>query len=138
VALTELNMNPSERELRWFGALLGVFGALVGALLRWRFDAPTAAGILWCLTAAVTAAYYLLPPLRWMLYRAWMTAAFPIGWLVSHAVLAIAYFLVFAATGAVMRLFGRDPLHRRFDPGAASYWVERRASGDPDRYFRLF
>jgi hypothetical protein len=38
-----------------------------------------------------------------------------------------------------MRIFGYDPMKRRFENGAASYWVERdpQASG-PKRYFRQF
>jgi hypothetical protein len=38
----------------------------------------------------------------------------------------------------VMRAVGRDPLARRFDRDAQTYWVERGEQRDPARYFRQF
>ena len=81
---------------------------------------------------------YAVPPLRRPLYLGWMYVAFPIGWVISHVVLAIVYYLVFTGTGLVMRLLGRDPLQRRFEPDAQTYWVEHRPGEDLARYFRQF
>ena len=39
----------------------------------------------------------------------------------------------------VMRLMGKDPLRRRFDPQAKSYWIERRPAGpEPQSMRRQF
>ena len=48
--------------------------------------------------------------------------------------LTLAFYLVFTPFGLVMRILGKDPLHRRFQPDAATYW-ETRDDGpfDPDR-----
>ena len=35
----------------------------------------------------------------------------------------------------VARAFGRDPLTRRFEPDADSYWIEEDPGGEPERYF---
>jgi hypothetical protein len=67
-----------------------------------------------------------------------MYAAFPIGWLVSHALLAIIYYLVITPIGLVMRGLGKDPIQKRFDPTRKSYWVKREATRDRSRYFRQF
>jgi len=139
MGVIEIDRNPSPRTLRFFGLLFAVFCGLVGALLRWRFDLGTAATVVWIAGAGVAALYYLVPPLRRPLYLGWIHAAFPIGWLLSHLLLALVYYGVLTPIGLVMRLFRRDPLHRRFDPEAESYWVEYRASADPTRrYFRQF
>jgi hypothetical protein len=37
-----------------------------------------------------------------------------------------------------MRAAGRDPLARRFDRDAETYWVPREETPDPARYFRQF
>jgi hypothetical protein len=37
-----------------------------------------------------------------------------------------------------MRLAGYDPMRRKFEPEAKTYWVERRVSDSPDRAFRQF
>jgi hypothetical protein len=53
-------------------------------------------------------------------------------------VLAMVYYGIFTPIGLGLRLMGRDPLRRRFDPQARSYWVDRRAPADVKRYFRQF
>ena len=60
----------------------------------------------------------------------------PIGWAVSHLVLAIIYFLLVSPIGLAMRLFGRDKLELRFEASLPSYWVEHDPGGDTPRYFR--
>jgi hypothetical protein len=37
-----------------------------------------------------------------------------------------------------MRLFGYDPMHRRFDPAAETYWAKRDEEATVERYFRQF
>ena len=87
---------------------------------------------------AVTALYYAVPPLRRALYLSWMYMAFPIGWVVSHAILAVVYYVLFTLTALIMRLVGRDPMQRRLEPDRASYWAEHRPDPDRTRYFRQF
>ena len=59
-----VNRNPSLRDLRWFGLLLPVFVALVGAIARWQFEVPAAALGIWSAGGALAALYWLVPPLR--------------------------------------------------------------------------
>ena len=33
---------------------------------------------------------------------------------------------------------GPDPMQRRFEPSAETYWIERSPPTDPDRYFQQF
>jgi hypothetical protein len=66
-------------------------------------------------------------------------AAWPIGFVVSHVILALVYYLVFTPVGLAMRIFRYDPMNRRFDDAAQSYWVVRDpAATPPKRYFRQF
>ena len=62
----------------------------------------------------------------------------PIGIVVSHVVLALIYFGLFMPIALVFRVIGRDPLHRRFEPEAQSYWVERGGAPAAKRYFQQF
>ncbi len=138
MALIDIKRDPSKRELGWFGVIFALFFAIVGGLVRWKFGAPAAGTVIWLTAAGLTLLYYALPPLRRPLYFGWMYAAFPIGWVVSHVVLAIVYYLVFTGTGLVMRLLGHVRLQRRFEPDAQTYWVEHRPGEDRARYFRQF
>jgi hypothetical protein len=50
----------------------------------------------------------------------------PLRRLSLSALLAVVYLLLVTPVGAVVRLFA-DPLERRPDPSATSYWTYRRA-----------
>ena len=112
-----VNRNPSLRDLRWFGLLLPVFVARVGAIARWQFE---------------------VPPLRRHILVGWMYAALPIGWTVSHLVMGVVYFAVVTPIGLLSRLVRGDTLHRRPDRNARSYWIERPHRSGSRRYLRQF
>jgi hypothetical protein len=112
------------------------FFVIVGALVRWQFGAARVATTLWGVGAAFAAVYYLVPPLRRPLHDGWMRAVMPLGWLVSHLVLGVIYYLILTPTGLLMRAFGRDRLRLRARTDAPSHWVERSSSDDPSRYLR--
>ncbi len=136
--LIELNKNPSRQELFIFGALFALFFGLIAGLIWWKFHAATVAYVVWSIAAAITFVFYALPPIRKPLYLGWIYLAYPIGWVISHTAMALIYYLVFTPIGLTMRLLGRDPMERRFDRSAASYWVEHDPAGEPGRYFRQF
>jgi hypothetical protein len=43
--------------------------------------------------------------------------------------MGILYFLTITPIGLMMRLFGKDMLKLKLDPGANSYWIERDPPG---------
>ncbi len=141
MAMIVINKNPSRKELAIFAVLAGVFLALLSVfahsqewteLATWlRYAAPLIA-----LTGLSLA--YKWPALLRPVYLGWMYAAFPIGWTVSHLLLALIYYLMVTPIGLFMRLAGSDPLRRRLDPTAESYWLERRPTKEAARYFKQF
>lgn len=138
MALIELNLRPASRDLRWFGVIVLICFLTIGALVYWRTGALRVPAILAAIGAGICALYYAIEPLRLPLYRVWMLLLFPIGWTVSHLVLALIYFLLFTPIGGMMRLFGRDPMHRRWRPEATTYWIDRGRTSDLSSYFRQF
>lgn len=138
MALLEIHRNPSRRELSWFGLLVLLFFGLVGGLVLWRSGSMTAAVTIWSIGGGLALLYYAVRPLRLAMFRGWMVAAYPIGFVVSHLVLAMVFFLVITPIGLVMRLVGRDPMTRKFDRSADSYWIRRNPEARSERYFRQF
>jgi len=131
-----------SRELRrrpLAGAVLPAgLGALAAARLGLGVSGPALAGLVLGAGGAAALGVWLVPAWGARLWAGWMRAAEPMGWVVSHVVLAIVYYGVLTPVGLALRLAGRDPMRRRFDRQAASYWVERRGAADPGRYFRQF
>ena len=138
MALITINRNPSKRVLKWFGLMFAAFFGLLGIMIQWRFNAPRVAQAIWVLGGVVAVSYYTIPPLRRTIYLGWLYAAYPIGWTLSYLILAVVYFLVITPTGLVMRLVGYDPMRRRLDPEADSYWKKHEPVTGTDRYFHQF
>ncbi len=138
MSVIEVNKNPGKGELNWFGLIFLAFLALVGAGLWFKAEAFAAAGTIWIVAGVATALYYAVPPIRRPMYLAWMYAAFPIGWVLSHLVLGIVFYLVFLPIGLIFRLVGKDPMNRSLSRDRSSDWVEHDPHGKPERYFRQF
>lgn len=134
----KFNWNPSPRELRVFAVLLVPFCGFVAYLLYRQMDAMAAPLALWAAAIVVAVVGVAAPKLIRPVYLVWMAACYPIGWLVSHAVLAGVYYGVLTPIALAMRAAGRDSLHRRFDREAASYWIARGEPPETRRYFRQF
>jgi len=147
MALIKLNIKPTDRELRQFGFIaLGAFG-LLGALLFWRLvplwrlfgaAAPTAAYAVWAVGALSALLSIVAPKLNRPLYVGLSVLAYPIGFVMSYVILGAFFFLVVTPLGLIFRLTGRDPLRRRLDAGAHSYWIKNKAAKKPARYFSPF
>ncbi len=138
MALIDINWKPTTRELRVFAVLWLVFFGLLGVWMFSRDSSPALVGSLWgvALTGGVLGMAW--PGLLRPVYRLWMVLAFPIGWLVSHLILALVYFGILTPIGLLLRLAGHDPLRLKPDRSIASYWCERPTETDTDRYFRQF
>jgi hypothetical protein len=139
MAMIEINRNPSPKELRLFGGvLLPLFLFLVGG-----FVALKTSRWLWVLYVGlpglpVAAVGWIRPGLLRGLYVGWMYAVWPIGIAVSHLLLGAIYYLLVTPIGLLRRLLGGDPLKRRFDPSAKSYWTPRREGDTMERYVRQY
>ena len=49
--------------------------------------------------------------------------------IVSPIILGIIFFIVVTPVGLLMRLTGKDPMDRKFDPEAKTYWIDRDPPG---------
>ena len=148
MALVKLDLNPGRRTLRQFGIIALVFFGAVGAWTLYRstflgFELePPATTILGGTLVALGALSGLLalvaPAAVRPLYVGLVVITFPIGFVVSHVILAVLYYLVLTPIGLLMRLFGYDPMQRRLDPAAPSYWEDKAPVTDVKSYFRQY
>lgn len=147
MSLVRIDWNPETRTLRQFG-LIGVvaFGALAG-LAHYRLAVfaglptgavrPTVMALLgcgvYCGLLAPLAPRGLKP-----LYLLMTLIGAPIGLVVSTVVMLAVYYVVITPVAVLFRIIGRDALHRKFDPAAATYWIRRQPPENTKRYFRQF
>ena len=62
----------------------------------------------------------------------------PIGFIISHVLMATIYYLVVTPIALVFRLTGRDVIGKRLDANAKSYWHERSGDRPAASYFKLY
>ena len=136
--MLDINWNPAPKFLQQFAAALAVSLGLLAAWLWHKAYAPQVVGVV--LGAAVLASVVGAVRPTWMrgLYVGWMVVAFPCGWLVSHLLLAGVFYLVLTPIGIIMRLCGYDPMRRKFERQAPTYWLTRQSGEDTERYFKQF
>jgi ABC-type uncharacterized transport system permease subunit len=139
VAVIEVNRNPSRRELNLFGFIWMGFFLVVAGGLWLKLHASLVTVALAALAVAVPVFGWAVPAFMRVVYVGLSYAAWPIGFVVSHVLLGAVYYLLVTPIGLIMRAVGYDPMHRRFDPGARSYWIKRdEGEQDPRSYFRQF
>jgi hypothetical protein len=138
MALLEIPRDPPPRHLLLFGALLPPFVALAGWLCSRHAGSPAVAYVVWTLGGALWLVYAAVPRARRPIWVGWMTAVFPIGWVVSHVVVIAFYYFVLTPIAVLLRIFGHDALRRRRGSARDSYWVERGRRGGTRRYFRQY
>jgi hypothetical protein len=107
-----------------------VFSCFFGIVALW----PLASGgtpRLWAALAAAGCALAasVFPKALALPNRLWQALGALLHHLVSPLVLGMMYFAVFFPFGLVLRLFGHDPLARRRNPGASSFWIRRERPG---------
>jgi hypothetical protein len=133
---SDIPVRPSDTTLRQFTAV-GVL--LVAGLAYWLgFDPDDRAlalcllggGCLWGILGL------LYPQALRPVFVGWLCLTFPLGWAISHLVLALLFFGVFTPVGCFFRLIGRDALARRRRADAATYWQDKSGPADLQSYFR--
>jgi hypothetical protein len=138
MAVLELKYDATPRELRlftllWLPAAFAVFG-----LVTWYWSGSLRVPVvLWSAGAVLGVLGTLAPTFGRVVFILWMTLTYPIGWVMSHLILGVIYFLVLTPIGLLLRVSGRDALKLGFDRSATTYWTERPSSDDDlESYFR--
>src|SRR5207247_855598 len=105
MALLKINWNPARRELRQFGSIwLTGFLAIAGAVVLYRTGSVATAIVLWAVAGLMCLIALLYPAAMRPVYIGLTVAAFPIGWTISHLLLAVIFYLVITPIGWLLRL----------------------------------
>lgn len=137
--MIKVDWKPGAKQLREFGlfALVG-FPAIAGMLL-WLQDIDLSIVYGLCGLGLVCGILgFAAPATLRPLYVVMMLIALPIGFVISHVLLATIFFLLVTPLGLIFRLFGKDPLPKRPDPNLKSYWTVREKPRAPASYLRLY
>jgi carbamoyltransferase len=139
MALVSINKNPSDSQLRQFACIFfPLFCAIVGSMLYFKSGQREIAYGLWIAAALVAMIGLAAPKVIKPFFVGSLYATFPIGWVVSHLLLLVAFYLILTPIGLLMRLFGYDPMARKPDRATNSYWISRAPVINSKRYFKQY
>ena len=135
---SDVTRRQTSKMLRQFGILCLV---IFGGWAAWRF-AQGQRGLVTTLLAGASMLLGMLgllkPSALQPIFTAWMTVAFPLGWLISRLLLASLYYGVFTPIGLFFRLRRRDVLRIRHKTSAGSHWTAKTGRADVSDYLRQF
>lgn len=137
MAIVDINLNPTRRELKWFAGLLIPFSAVVAWMVSDGFVNSVRGYLVVGIGTTLGVAGLLSPAFIRYVYIAWMVAVTPIAFVVSNLIVAVVYYLVVIPIGLMMRFSGRDALALQ-NQHESSYWVPKEPIKDSRRYFRQY
>lgn len=118
------------KRIRKFAITMTIAAGVIALLLLW-YQKPKGAVIMGYVAGGFVVLGIPFPMLLWPVERLWMGLAVVLGWINTRILLSVVFYLVVTPVGLAMRLFGRDPLNRRLDPDATSYWNEIDVNAPP-------
>lgn len=133
MSLIDINWSPSDRQLRQFGCI-----ALVALpALGWLWGAgSTLVGSLAAAGLVLAALGFVAPIALKPLFVGLSVVTMPIGMVVGEITMALVYYGVFVPIGLLLRLTGRDVLHKGLDRGGKTYWEPKKKPAGMASYYR--
>ena len=129
--------GPKSGSERSFGIVFAVVFTIIGLWPLWD-GGPFR---LWALAGAgiFLAAGLFFPALLRPFNRLWFNFGMALHNIVNPLVMGLLFYLTVTPIALIMRVTGKDPLNRKFDPQAKSYWIVRDPAGPaPDTMRRQF
>lgn len=132
--LVEMNWNPTDRQLRQFGA--AACAALPVLAWFWSDYNLMAAAVAAVAGALIAGLGFIVPQTLKPVFVGLSLVTIPIGLVVSELVLLFLFYGVFVPVGLLMKMIGRDALDRSWSRDAQTYWQPKRQPSGPKSYFR--
>lgn len=132
--------KPDKKELVKFGNTGFIFFGIIGALLFLKFRLEIKTYIFFGLSVFFLICPRVSLPLTGVVHKIMMAIAGVVGYANRQILLSLVYFTLFTPVSLIMKIVGKDPMNRRIDKGASSYWKQKDNSKpvDPVRYEQRF
>lgn len=115
-------LTSDRRQQRKFGLVMAVAFGVLGLIRWWLKGAPP----LWLFGIGVAFLVFglFLPKALQPVFVVWLRFAEALNWVVTRALLTVAYYGLITPAGFIHRLVAADPLKRAWDSTTNSYWEE--------------
>lgn len=134
-----MHHDPTNKELRLFGICFGAALIIIGMRLFFKDLRIASYLFLSCGTlielSGIFLLRFILRPVKALMDGILKSLLF----ILTRSALIIIFYCVFTPVGLVMRLFGNDLLHRKFERTKVTYWQDCPVrTFDPEHYTKQF
>lgn len=135
MSLIQINLDPSQRQLKQFALLSAVM--FPGLAWLWGGGVNT---VLTCgiIGAALAVFSFVLPQVVKPVFVGLSLLLTPIGLVLGEVFMFLAYYSTFLPIGLCFKLIGRDRLQRKIDRSCETYWMDKKTPTSPERYFQQY
>jgi multisubunit Na+/H+ antiporter MnhG subunit len=120
-------------NLKKFGVTMGIAFLVIAMVILFRQRHSPA--VFFIVSAIFFACGIILPQILKPFYIFWMRLAFVLSWVNTRLLLVLLFYLIFTPVGLCMRLLHLDPLERKIEKNAESYWRKKEKQADYERQF---
>jgi len=125
--------ETTKKDYRIFGMVLGTLFMFIWVVRVWirgeviadSFTVHPVVSTLGCLGLTLFVLGLLIPAALKYPYIPFFYLGRTVAWLNTVLLLFLSYVLVIVPTGLFLKVFKKDPMNRKLDPDAASYWSPR-------------
>ncbi len=96
--------------------LLGLFGLAIPYLFSLTYPKWP-----WYIASVLIVLALLVPMALTYPYQIWMKFGQVMNWINTRIILGILFYVIFFPVGLLLKLFGKDPMHRKLDKKSSSY-----------------
>ncbi len=120
---------PSERG---FALTMGIAFYVLAGIATWHRQAFEIREIIAVALGTIFLVVGYTKPL-WLrpLNKAWAKLGHVLFLIMNPIIMLLLYSAAIMPMGVLLRMFGKDPLHRKIDKNVKSYWVVREIPGPP-------
>ena len=131
------NIKGNKSDWKKFGITMGIILTIIGLYLVWKksdyFE------YFFFVAAAFCTIGLLLPAALKYVYKAWMSLAVVMGFIMTRVIMIIIFYLLVTPIGLIASITGKKFLDMKIDQNAKSYWLARdksiKVKADYERQF---
>lgn len=120
-----------RQHLVKFGRTGFFFFLFIGCLLWLKFRMETKTVVFFCLSVFFLICPYIAPPLMLVVFKVMTAVGGVVGWVNRTILLALVFFALITPVSFILKMIGRDPMNRKINKSAATYWTKRDPSDIP-------
>ena len=131
------NIKGGKSDWKKFGITMGIILTIIGLYLLWKKNDYFQ--YFFFVAAAFFMFGLLLPAALKYVYKAWMSMAVVMGFIMTRVIMVIIFYLLVTPIGLIASITGKKFLDMKIDQSKKSYWLARdkslKVKADYERQF---